>query len=186
MAANAPIGANFWEGVIGVVNVTFDTVAMGKTTEDTEIEYIEDIKDINFAQDGTQPADKVRTGQAYQVVATFGQITTTMLEKLMPGHFTKSVVGNSAKLSRQLYRSLKDNEAAVLTLTRVDSDGQSSTDDLYILNFYEAAPMITGNFQFGADTQRNLQVTWYCFWNSTNSAFGYSGYATSLSLIPVA
>ena len=182
--ANNPIGNNFWEGVIGVVNITFNSIDMGKTTEDTEIEYMEDIKDILFAQDGTQPADKVRTGQAYQVSATIGQITNARLAAVMPGHFTASGVGNSAKLSRQLYRSLLTNEAAALLLKRVDSDGASSSDALYQLKFYKAAPMITGNFQYGADTQRNLQITWYCFYDTTNSAFGYSGYASSLSLTP--
>ena len=57
------LGNNFIEGPLGVVQLEFNGVDIGKTFEDTEIEFIQDVTDILYAQDGTQPADKVRTGQ---------------------------------------------------------------------------------------------------------------------------
>jgi len=177
--ANNPIGNNFIEGVIGVVNVTFDSVALGKTTADTEIVPDQDIKDIIFQQDGTKYADKVRTGIVYQVNCTFGEIDTELLVKLDRG-MSKSGDGNSLKVGRNLYTSWKTSEAKELILTRVDSDGVSSTDALYKMTFYKAAPEITGAIQYGADTQRNIPVTFHIFFDDTELAFGYFGYASSL------
>ena len=179
--ANAPIGNNFWEGELGVVRLTFDGTALGKTTEETAIEFIEDLKDIMFAQDGTQPADKIPTGQAYQITCNLGEVTLARLEKLLRGI---TVSGNSASLGADLYRSGKDNFAKVLTLTRVDSEGVASTDPLYKLTFYLAMPIIAAGLStFGPDTQKITPVTFYCFRDESNSnKFGYSGYATSLGL----
>lgn len=179
--ANNPMGANFWEGVLGVVNVEFNGVDLGKTTADTEIQPDQDIKDIIFQQDGTKPADKVRTGIMFMVNCTFGEISTALIEKVMTGCVASSN-GKSLKIGRALYQSMKTNESHQLVLKRVDSDGDSSTDPLYRVKFYKASAQITGNFQFGADTQRNLAVTFNVFWDETNDAFGYSGYASCFNL----
>jgi hypothetical protein len=174
-----PMGKNFWEGVLGVVNINFNGVDLGKTTADTEIVIEQDIKDILFQQDGTQFADKVRTGMAISITATFGEISTALLETIQSG-FVK--VGENLKISRSLYQSMKDTEAKPMTLTRIDSEGDESTNPLYKLNVYKAVPIITGNIVYGADTQRGIGVTFYCFWDSTKKAFAYSGYASSLGL----
>jgi hypothetical protein len=175
------IGNNFWEGSLSVVQLLYNSIDLGKTTEDTTLEYIEDIKDILYQQDGTQPADKIRTGAAYQVTATFGEIDTELVTTLIYGT-TASGDGNSVKLSRELYRSGKTSESKELILKKVDSEGSVSTDPRQWATFYLAMPQITGNFVYGADTQRGLEVTFYCFYDSTNGAFGYSGYASSLGL----
>jgi hypothetical protein len=181
--ANAPIGDNFFEGELGVVRIEFNDILMGKTTEDTEIQWIEDIQDIFFQQDGSQPADKIPTGQAYMVTCTFGEITLARLQQLMRG-FTPT--GNSVALTRDLYRSAKTNFSKKLVLKRVDSDGDSWTNTHFWLTFYAAFPMVTGNFQWGATTQRNIQVQFYIFRDDTNKAFGYVGNATSAGLLPAA
>lgn len=177
--ANPPIGDNFWEGVLGVVNVRWWNANLGKTTADTEIQIVQDLKDILFQQDGTQRADKVRTGMVYQVMCTFGVITTTLLKKLQPG-IENTPFLNSLKLGRSLYQSMKDNEAHQLELIRVDSDGDSSTDPAMKCVFYKAAPEITSNVIYGADTQRSISVTFHCFWDETKGAFGYSGVESSV------
>jgi hypothetical protein len=179
MAANTPLGNNFWEGVLGVVNIIWNSIDFGKTTADTEIQLTQDLKDIIFQQDGTQRGDKVRTGIVYQVNCTFGEIDTELLDSLQPG-ITKSGAGNTAKIGRCLYQSMKDSEAKELQLIRVDSEGSSSSDPLHKCVFYLAAPEITGNIMYGADTQRNLAVSFHIFWNSTKSAFGYSGIESSV------
>jgi len=178
--ANPPMGLNFWEGELGVLNLVFNNVDVGKTTDETTLEFIEDMKDINFAQDGTQPHDKVPTGQAYQLTCKMGQITAARLAQVLRG---LTVSGNSVKLGRDIYRSGRDNFAKVLTATRVDSDGNSSADPVYRLYLYKALPTVNGAIgPFGPDTQRDVEVVFYIFYDETNEAFGYSGYASSLGL----
>ena len=175
-----PLGSNFIEGVLGVVQMYFDGIDLGKTLDEATLEFIEDIKDIMFAQNGTQPADKIPTGQAYQITANFAQRTWARLEKLLRG---VTVVGNSAKLGVDLYRSGYDNFAKQLILYRVDSDGVVSTSPIYRLVMYKAMPTVSGPIAtFGPDTQQQVTVTFYCFKDTTKNAFGYSGYASSLGL----
>lgn len=183
--ANEPLGNNAWEGVLGVVRITFNGVSLGKTTADTEITIDQDIKDIIFQQDGTKYSDKVRTGVAHQVTCVFGEIDTALLEQLHKG-WEKSTAENSMKLGRSLYQSWKTAEAKVLKLTRVDSEGNASTDPRHQIVFYKAAPEITGPVMWGADTQRNVPVTFHIFFDDTESAFGYSGFASSVGLTPAA
>lgn len=176
-------GNNFWEGALGVVQLDFDGVDLGKTGASTTLEYIEDITDIFYQQDGTQPADKYRTGAAWQVTASFAQIDTELVTKLFAGTTRGGSGNNSIKLSRELYRSMLTNEAKVLIVKRVDSEGDLSTDHRYWTTFYKAVPLVTGGtFEYGADTQKMIEITFYCFYDTTNNAFGYSGYATSLGL----
>ena len=179
--ANPPIGNNFWEGPLGVCLFEYNGVDLGKTIDEATIEYVEDIKDILYAQDGTQPYDKIPTGQAYLITATFGQITIDLLESLFRG-VTASGGGNSAKLGRDIYRSGRENFTHALNLTRVDSDGNESADLLFRLHMFLAMPIITGNIMYGPDTQRGIEVQFYCFYDETNEAFGYSGYASSVGL----
>jgi len=181
--ANPPIGINVWEGVLGVVNIYFNSVYLGKTTADTELAIDEDLKDIIFQQDGTKYQDKVRTGISWQLNCTFGQIDTDLVTTLLQG-WVKSSSGNSVKIGRSLYQSMKNNESLPLEIRRVDSDGNSSTDPRHKIKFYLAAPQVTGNVMWGADTQRNLAVTFFVFWNETEGAFAYSGYASSVGLTP--
>lgn len=182
--ANPPIGNNFVEGPLGVVRLTFDSVALGKTLDEATIEFIEDMKDIKFAQDGTQPADKIPTGQAYRVTCKLGEPEWDRLSKLMRG-LTPSGDGNSAKLGRDIYRSGKTNFAKVLVIQRVDSDGVASTDPRFRLTFYKAIPSVSGAIgPFGPDTQRGVDVVFDCMYDETvgHECFGYSGYPTSLGL----
>jgi len=177
---NAPIGNNFWEGPLGVVNLNFDSMDLGKTTDETELEYIEDLKEIFYAQDGTQPAELIPTGQGYRLTCKLAELTPARLAKLMRG-FT--VVGNSVKLAVDLYRSGKTNFAKALTVTRADSDGTASTDPLFKLNIYKAFPKVSKPATFGPENQRTADVEFIIFRDATHSnAFGYSGYASSLGL----
>ena len=177
------MGNNFQEGPLGVVRLTYDGIDMGKTMGDTTIESIEDITDIFYAQDGTQPADKVPTGKAYQITCQIAEITLTRLEKIDRGTVK---AGNSLKYGRSLYISLRDN-AKVLKVARVDSDGVQSTNPHYIQTWYSASPTITnGAVSFGPDSQRMIEVTFYIFYNDTYGGFGYQGVASSVGLLPAA
>lgn len=175
-----PIGNNIIEGVLGVVDLDFDGEYMGRTTADTEVVPEEDNKDIMFQQGGTKPDDKIPTGINYLINSTFGEITNARLEKLQRG-ITLSGSGQSAKLGREIYISRKEN-AKQLVVTRVDSEGDKSTDPYHKMTFWKASPEVTAGIPWGADTQRGVQVTFYIFFDDTNEGFGYYGYASSLGL----
>lgn len=182
MEANPPIGNNALEGVLGVVGVYFDGVYLGRTTADTEVVAEEDNKDILFSQTGTKPDDKIPTGISYMVNATFGEITGDLVEKLQRG-FEASAF-NSGKFGRDIYVSRREN-AKVLKLIRVDSEGTASTDIAMQIVFYKASPEITGTLLgYGPDLQRNVPVSFYLFYDTTEKAFGYYGNASSMGLTP--
>jgi hypothetical protein len=178
----APGGNNLWEFPLKVVRITFDNVALGKTNADTELNLIEDVKDIMHQQDGTQPHDKIPTGQFWQLVCTFSEIDTELVA-LMHDGATASGGGNSLSMSKYLFHSYRE-QAAELIVTAVDEDGDASADALQRLIAPVAYPQITGNFQFGVDTQRNLQITFNIFYDTTERVFFYSGYASSLGITP--
>ncbi len=179
--ANAPMGSNFIEGSLGVVRLNFDGVDLGKTEGEASLEFIEDLKDIMFAQNGTQPFDKVPTGQAYQVSCNIGELTWARLQELVRG--LTALGAQSAKLGRDIYRSGRDSFAKKLVLTRVDSDGVASLNPRYRLTFYKALPTPSGAMgAFGADSQRVMAVTFYCMYDEDKGAFGFSGSETSLGI----
>jgi hypothetical protein len=105
---NPPIGLDFVEGPMGVIRLYFDNVDLGLTIDEASLERIADLKDIKFAQLGTQAADIIPTGQAWKVTCKLGETTLAKLEKLLQG---LTVVGHSAKLGQDLYRSAYDNFA---------------------------------------------------------------------------
>lgn len=181
MPANPPIGNTFIEGPLGVVQVTYDGVDMGYTTDATEMEFVEDVADILYQQFGTQPYDKIPTGQAIQITAVFGQMTNARLAKLMRG-ITVSNGGKSMNFGHDIYRSARDNFAKGIIVKRVQSDGTVTTDPRYIFTGYLAFSMVTGPVSFEASTQRGLAVTFYLFKNIAKDSFGYTGYPSSLGL----
>lgn len=179
--ANAPEGNNFIEGEMGVVLCNFDGIELGKTMDEASLEFIEDIKDIMYAQLGTQPADKFPTGQAYQLTCKLGETTLVKLKKLMRG---LTVNGNNAKLGADMYRSGYKNFAKRLIVTRVDSDGNASIDPHHKATFYKAFPIVSGAIggPFGPDTQRGTDVTFYIFKDRVKNAFGFIGTESSAGL----
>lgn len=182
--ANKPIGNNFIEGPLGVVVLKFDGVDLGKTVDEASIEFVEDMKEIKYAQTGTSPYDKIPTGQAYKLTCKLGQLSWDKLAKLMRG-VTNPGGGNSALLGRDIYRSGRDNFAKVLEVFRVDSDGVASTDKRYKLTFFLALPTVNGALgAFGPDTQRSSDVVFDIFFDESagHMCYGYSGFASSLGI----
>ena len=184
MAGNI-MGNNIWEGPLGVVQLEYGGLDLGQTMEDTTVEPDQDIKDILYQQQGTKPADYVRTGIVYLVKCKLGEITTDKIEKVMSG-IEVSGSGNAVKIGRELYRSMKTYESKVLKIKRVDSEGSVTTDDDHIIVFYKAISIVTGTIDWGADTQRGLSIEFRCVWDETEGAFGYSGKASSVGLNPAA
>lgn len=184
-------------GPLGNVRVEFNGVYLGKTTEDTALNKIEDVKDIIYSQDGTQPADHVSTGMMLQLNATFGEISTELLKKVL--YSFSSQVGNpateddSGTFGRYIYTSLRTNKAKKLKIHATDSNGAALATVKDILNFYEALPVINENLiNWGADTQRNLPVEFKIYYNEFGAnqvsggptgAFGYFG-DPSVELVP--
>lgn len=180
--ANPPFGQDFIQGELGVVLLNFNGVDIGKTLDETTLEFIEDVKDIMFAQNGTQPYDKVPTGQAYQLTTKMGQPTWAKLAQVLRG-ITVSGSGHSALLGRDIYRGARESFAHPLIVTRVDSDGNASANMFFRMYFWLAFPQVNGPIgAFGPDTQREVEVVFYIFYDEIHGGFGYSGYPTSLGL----
>jgi hypothetical protein len=182
MPANPPMGDDFIEGSLGVVDITFDSVNLGKTVDEAVLEPIVDRKEIKYAQDGTQPADFVVTGQAYKVTCKIGQPTWARLKKVMYG---LTVAGHSALLGRDLYRSILAAYSKVLILKRVDSNGNPSAVHKYWLTCWKALPLVNGAIAtFGPDTQRTVTIEWLIVFDATkgHEGFGYSGSSTTLGI----
>jgi len=175
------MGNNFYEGEMGVLNLSFDGTQLGYTMEETSLERIEDLKEIKFAQLGTQPADLIPTGQGWRLTVKLGETTMAKLAKLIRG-FT--VVGNSAALTQDLYRSGYTHFAKRLVATRVDSDGNDSTDPHFRTTFFRAFPKVNGPVAgpFGPDTQRGTEVEFIIFYDRTRMGFGFTGHASSVGL----
>jgi hypothetical protein len=178
---NPPMGDDFTEGEMGVVDVEFDGVNLGYTMEDSDLERIKDEKDIKFAQLGTQPSDKIGTGAAWKFTCKMGETTLARLNKVMDG---LTVVGHNAKLGQDIYRSGYDNFAKRLVLRRVNSDGTPSTDAAFRTTFYKAYPTVSGSVAgpMGPDSQRGTQVVFFMFYDRTRKCHGFIGRASSLGL----
>lgn len=179
--ANRPMGDEFWGGSVGVVRLEYDNFDYGYTLDNTEIERLEDTKDIFAAQEGTQRFDIVRTGVGWNVLATFVNLDAALIAKLQQGVIV-SGAGSSTLGKRSLYQSMKDNEAKRLRLKRVDSEGNSYADPKYWFTAYLAGVIITSNVMYGPDNQRVLSVTFPLFKDDTKEAYWYTGFESSLGL----
>ncbi len=181
-------GSKLFSGPLGIVQIAFEGYDLGKTTADTTLVPDQDIKDIMYQQDGSKPADHVRTGQEYVLNATFGEIKTGLLKLLMAGITSVEDSGeDSAILEREMFGSMRTDEAGPLKVASVDENGLPSSDLEDILNFYEVIPIIAADLiNWGADTQRNLpvefRIKWYEFPAAPGSLLGAFGYVGDPSI----
>ncbi|MBA7546173.1 hypothetical protein ES705_38556 [subsurface metagenome] len=152
--------SKLWAGPLGVSRIAFNGWDLGKTVADSNITPDQDIKDIAYQQDGTKPADHVRTGLEYLANITLGEINTGLLALLMAGISAGSDVGDDdGIIDRSIFQSMLENEAGVLKIAACDENGAAVTDEASIFKFYVAIPIITGELiNWGVDTQRNLPI----------------------------
>jgi hypothetical protein len=164
-------------GPLGNSYVAFNGWLLGKTTEDIAFNKDEDVKDIMYSQDGTKPSDHVSTGHLMNVSATFGEIKTSLLKQILYSFNSQATAAtdDSGTFGRNIYTSLRNTKAKPLRIYATDSDGNILTNDQDIINCYEALPLIDENIiNWGADTQRNLPVTFQIYFNEfgTNQVVG--------------
>lgn len=182
--------SKLFEFPLGVVKIGFDGYDLGKTTEDAEFTPDQDVKDIMYQQDGTKPSDHVRTGIEYILAVTFGEIKTGLLVKMMAGITTQtsSSSSDSGTFDRDVYQSMRDNEAKVLKIAAVNANGVPSEDAEDIIYCYEAIPIVDGALiNWGADSQRMLPMQFRIKWHqfdtgestTKDGAFGYWGDPTT-------
>lgn len=173
-------------GPLGVVKVGFKGYDLGKTTAETTMKVDQDIKDIIYQQDGTKPADKVRTGAVVLITGTFGEVKTKTLALLQAGITAghTSADEDFGVLGRSVYQSMRDNEVGGLKLAACSADGIASEEPEDQFCFYEAVFNLTGNLvNWGADVQRGLPFEIYVFFHpfaegestAHRGAFGYWG-----------
>ena len=193
--------SKLFEGPLGVVQVGFNGFDLGKTTADTILTPDQDIKDINYQQDGSKAADHVRTGIDYLLAVTFGEISTGLLDLLMSGISTSQTLAteDSGIIDRVMYESMRDVEAGGLKIASVNVNGVPSENLENIMNFYEVIPIINGDLvNWGADTQRNLAMQFRIKWHEYTAAelaalvvhtargsFGYWGDPTDEDVPPI-
>ena len=152
--------SKLFSGPLGVVKIGFKGYDLGKTTAGSTLTPDQDIKDIMYQQEGTKPADHVRTGMEYLLDVTFGEIKTGLLALLMAGISAGEDAGDDdGIIGRDIFQSMLDNEAGVLKIAACDENGIALEDTENVMNWYEGIPVITGELvNWGVDTQRNLPV----------------------------
>ncbi len=178
--------SKLFEGPLGVIQIGFKGYNLGKTMADSNLSPDQDVKDIMYQQDGTKPADHVRTGLEYILAATFGEISTGLITALMAGITSENETPteDSGTIGRNIYQSMRTNEAGVLKMVAVDENGVASDEIEDRILCYEAIPIIDGELvNWGADTQRNFpvqfRIKFHVFAEGESStkvgAFGYWG-----------
>jgi len=153
--------SKLFDGPLGIVKIGFKGYDLGKTTADSNLTPDQDIKDIMYQQEGSKPADHVRTGMEYLLNVTFGEIKTGLLSLLMAGltGAEDSASDDDGIIGRNIFQSMLDNEAGVIKIAACDEDGVALETTQNLMNFYHAIPIITGELiNWGVDTQRNLPV----------------------------
>jgi len=176
--------SKLFEGPLGVVQIFYKGYNLGKTTADSNLTPDQDIKDIVFQQDGTKPADNVRTGIEFILAATFGEIKTGLLVEMMKGITSENTDPNSdsGTIGRSIYQSMRNTEAGALKIAAVDGNGIAYESDENIMCWYEAIPIIEGDLMnWGADSQRNFPVSFKLKFHifkagESSSKFGAFGY----------
>lgn len=174
---------NFIGGAdLGPVTIEIDGVDYGKSEGSAEIEYVEDIFDIMKAQDGTQPEDKIPTGQAWLFRYNAAEPSPALMEIFTRGG-QSSGNGKSYKAGCELFKSGRDNYGHKVVLTRVvGCNGEKSTDPADRLTFLNMMFTVTGPLEYGPDAQKIQPVEGYAFFDTTAGCFWWSGYETSLGL----
>ena len=175
-------------GPLGNVLMGYNGYMLGLTTEDTSLANQEDVKDILYSQEGTQPSDHVTTGKLLVVNGAFAEISTALLKLIVPGFNSLSTPGvgdDSATIGRFIYTSHRQNRAKALRLYATNSGGNALLDDESVLNCYEAIFLITDTIlNWGADTQRNVAFQCIIYYHKfgvdqvlggPSGAFGYYG-----------
>lgn len=154
-------GSKLFAGPIGVVILGFEGYNLGKTTQESKLSPDLDIKDINYQQLGTKPADHVITGADWLVDAVLAEVKTETLKVLFPYLVASSGTpgADSGVIKADMYESMVSKYAGVLKIASVNASGAPSTEVEDTMYFYIAIPIINGDLiNWGADTQRELPV----------------------------
>jgi len=175
------LGANTFSGALGAAYITFDDVEMGLTVGDITLESNRTLKELMRSQHGTAPYDFVETGAWVRIKAKIAEATLAKMEKYETG-ITLSGAGTAMKKTCDGYKSLRD-AAKTLILTRNDSCGDKSVDPNYIITCPLAIPVQTSIvYTFGPENERNVDIEWHLFYDSTTCCWFYMGAASSLGL----
>lgn len=171
----------FIGGPTGPVKVDIDDTDYGKLEGSFELELTEDVLDIQYSQDGTQPADKVVTGQAVMIRGNFAQPTNELIALLRRGTLV-SGDGGSISLGCELFQSARENYVHKVVMTRIIGCNQVSTDPKEKMTLPKVFLTITGPIEYNADGQRVIPVEGYAFYDESIDTFGWAGYESSLGL----
>jgi hypothetical protein len=160
---------------LGVVNLYFNKIDLGKTSGGTKWTVEVDEKEIMHDQDGTKPSDLLRTGISHKVVTSLAEGTIQRLA-LVDRSFKTTGLNLSLNMDGELFTSSRDN-AKTLVL-RDMNDGTIGG----AIKFYLASGKMTGEISYGPDQQILYGVEFYCFKDTTYDSFGYFGDPDSLGI----
>lgn len=178
------MGTMFTDGEVSPARLEYNSVDLGLTIEDMELEKVINKKEIMVAQWGTAPYDIVDVGTYWRVRATV-TYTTLTVQALFNKGITVSGAGTAAKHGDVNYKSYYDNYAATLIMKLVDSEsaGVANADPKYWFTWLKAVPVHASEIQTtGPETQRGIAIEFHCFKDRVNLAYGYNGAASSVGL----
>jgi hypothetical protein len=160
---------------LAVVDLIFNKVDLGETNGGTTWTIEIDEKEIMKDQEGTKPADLLRTGLSHMITTSLAEGTVERLA-LIDRNMKASGAGKSLNFSAELFTSSREN-AKTLVLRDINDNSIGGK-----IKFYLACPKLTGEIAYGPDQQKIYGVEFYCFRNKTYDSFGYYGDPDSLGI----
>jgi len=177
------MGTEFWSGYVGPGQMIYNSVDLGFTINNIEIERIPIYKEITVAQQGSAMYEQVQTGEYWRIRGTVTDITLTKIAAWNHAAVV-SGAGTAVKFTTSpLYKSFRDNYAKTLLIKRTDENGAVTTQDQYILTWPKAIVVHTSEaYTVGPEDQRVVNIEFHALRDTTNNLYGYSGAASSNGL----
>lgn len=166
---------------LGPAKIVFDTVTGGTNTDLGETDSIilrfgVEKADLKTSQYGTQPKDKVVTGEMCSIEFGLAESSIERLEKVLQGFRVK--YSGSSPTGYSFGGSLGQRDSDILkqmTLTLIEN-GQPSTDPLDKITIWKVAPMVNIEYTYDAGTQRFAKISMMAYKDSDHP--DVSGVAT--------
>lgn len=165
--------SNFWgntNGALGPAVVVVDPIVQtgdsGSAinlgdTQGVTVRFTQEKSDLTSDQDGTQPFNRVVTGELCEVECNLVKTSHTILEAVMQG-YTANASGAEGGQQASAIGEADLDIALPLGLT-LFKDGAASSDPDDELLFPLAAPMGEWEVAYDAGTQRVINVKFRCY-----------------------
>lgn len=149
---------------LGPAKIVFDTATGGTNTDLGETDSIilrfgVEKADLKTSQYGTQPKDKVVTGEMCSIEFGLAESSIERLEKVLQGFRVKYALTTPTGYSFGSSLGQRDSEILKqMTVTLIEG-GTVSTDPLDKITIWKVAPMVNIEYTYDAQTQRFAKVS---------------------------